>query len=53
MEHTANYVDGVFGRVKVFVKLYCSTIAVLDLNIIPGVDVNFLNPCPEDVFSEK
>ena len=41
------------GIFEVFVKLYGSSVRILNLNVIPRVDVDFFYSRTEDVFCEE
>ena len=36
-----------------FLQFFCHTTGALNLHIIPGIDVNLLNPIPVNVFGQK
>ena len=53
MEHTANHIYGVVGGLEFLVQLNVCAVGILNLNIVPGVNVYLLNACPENVFCKE
>ena len=49
LEHPAQHIHAVFGAVEVLRELIATATGILDFNIPPAVDVDFLDSLPEDV----
>ena len=53
MQHPAHHVDGMLGAFKPLLKLLCLPTCILDLDILPAVDVNLLDAGPEHIPGQK
>ena len=53
MQHTANNVYSVFGGLEMLVNFDVRSIGILDFNIVPGIDIYFLDPRAENIFRQK
>lgn len=53
MEHAAHHVDGVFRILKAFLQLFGGPVAVLHLDVVPGVHVDFFDAARVNIFGEE
>ena len=53
MEHAPHHIDGMCRAVKPFVQLLGDAVTVLHLYIVPGIDIDFLDSCAEDIFGQE
>ncbi len=53
MQHPAHHVDGVLGAFKPFLQLLCFPACILDLDILPAVDVDLLDAGSEHILGQE
>ena len=53
VQHSAHYIDCMIGRLEFLNDFYIIAVAVLNFDVIPGIYVDFLNACAENIFCKE